>query len=349
MPIGFPASPVDGQQWPVASPVWAYSSALGRWEALAAGGGAVLPIEDADWTLTPGIGSATLNILTPPSGGGVEYRVDAGTPVVLPGDGSGSHTIAGLPAGVAADVDVRAVYPSAWSDPKSVTPTAPAMSLIQQTTTIDFLGTAANTSEPYTFGQPSTAGSTLVLLATFGYWTSNTITDSAGGSVAGGQWTLEITDDHSGSASPGSGDPLNTNADRQHVWVRRNAPAGITGVTFNSTSPIYVRPYLREVSGLSNVAAMTRVSAQAVASQTALAIAAPGAGFLAALVRQSPSVTPVSASAGSTVRRYDAGGYSGTVSEHALHGIATGARDFNSSWPDGPSTIGYHGIFIPAA
>jgi hypothetical protein len=346
MPIGFPSSPVDGQQWPVASPVWAYSAALARWEALPVGGGAVVPIDGADWTLMAGVGSASLNVLTPPTDGGVEYRVGAGSPVALPGDGSGSHTIPGLSAGVPVDVQVRAVYPSAWGDAKSVTPTAPTVSLIQQTGTIDFLGDASEASEAFTFDQPSTAGSTLVLLAAFGYWTTNTITDSAGGTVANGAWSLEIINDFSGD--PGNGDPLNSTTERQYVWVRRNAPAGITGVTFTSSSTVFTRPYLIEVSGLSNVAAMTRVNSRNIASQTALAIAVPGAGFMAALVRQSPSVTPVSASGGSTVRRYDAGGYSGAVSEHVLHGISTGARDFNSSWADGSVTVGYHGIFIPA-
>ena len=47
MPLGLPSSPTNGQQWPVVSPVWEYNATLGRWEALAVGGGAVLPIGDA--------------------------------------------------------------------------------------------------------------------------------------------------------------------------------------------------------------------------------------------------------------------------------------------------------------
>ena len=324
----------------MASPVWAYSAALSRWEALSVGGGAVLPVGDADWTLTAGVSSAVLEVLTPPVAGGVEYRVDGGSPVALPGDGSGSHTIPSLPAGVPIDVQLRAVYPSAWGAEKSATPTAPAVSLIQQTAIIDFRGSGAvgNYTAVLPFDSPSTEGSTLVVHASNGFFQTLTLADSAGGSVAGGQWTLET-----------DGDPLGGNSGRQYTWVRRNAPAGLTSVTLTNSSEYFTaRIYMAELSGLPYGSTIQMLSGVAIASQTALAVAAPGAGFLSVLVRQNPPVTPVSASAGSTVRRYDAGGYSGTVSEHWLHGIATGARSFNSSWPDGSVTVGYHGIFIPA-
>lgn len=224
--------------------------------------------------------------------------------------------------------------------------------VIQETNPVIWQNPGNNTAV-YAFPQPTAAGNTLIVHCSHGYFNTLTLTDSGGGTVAGGQWTKEIDD--VGFDVPGDGDPLDNQNDRQHVWVRRNCPAGITGVNLvTSAGSILARTYLREVSGLNNMAPIVRLSARALAAQVAAAAAVPGAGFMSVLIRTSPSATPVSASAGSVVRRADfltdnVSPYTGPVSEHTLHGISSGARSFNSSWPDGASLIGYHGVFIPAA
>lgn len=224
--------------------------------------------------------------------------------------------------------------------------------IVQETNPVLWQDPGTNTAS-LTFAQATAVGNTLVVHCSHGYFNTLTLTDSAGGTVAGGQWTKEIDD--VGFAIPGDGDPLANQNERQHVWVRRNCPAGLTSVSLvTSTGTILGRINIREVSGLSNVAPIVRLSARNVTGQTAVAIAVPGAGFMSCLVRTSPSATPVSASAGSIVRRANfltdnTTPYTGAVSEHSVHGVTASARDFNSSWPDGASTIGYHGVFIPAA
>jgi hypothetical protein len=209
------------------------------------------------------------------------------------------------------------------------------------------------TPADYTLPQATAAGNTLVMHIGVGYGHTLTIQDSEGGTVANGAWTREIIEEMFTGVA-GNGDPLNDLGGRQHVFVRRNAPAGITSVSVTNSSAVQVRTYFREVSGLSNEAPIVRVNARAVAGQNATAIAVPGAGFMSALIRTSPSRTPVSASPGSVIRRADflsdnVSPYTSAVSEHTVHGISSGARSFDSSWADGASTIGYHGIFIPAA
>lgn len=44
MPIGFPASPTTGQQWPTASPIWEYDGA--KWVAISGVAGAATPVTD---------------------------------------------------------------------------------------------------------------------------------------------------------------------------------------------------------------------------------------------------------------------------------------------------------------
>lgn len=235
---------------------------------------------------------------------------------------------------------------------RSAVVAGPSVSLVQETQPVYFNGDGTTPSVTMTFDQASASGNTLVVHATMGYWSTVTITDSAGGTVAGGQWTVEI--DSAAFGPVGDGDPLANSTDRQYAWVRRNCPSGLTAVTVAQGGNFTTRIYMREVSGLSNVAPIVRTNSRNVASQTAIAISVPGAGFMSSLVRTSPSRTPVSASVGSDVRRLDflsdnVTPYTGAVSEHTIHGLSTGARSFNSSWPDGACTIGHHGIFIPAA
>jgi hypothetical protein len=228
----------------------------------------------------------------------------------------------------------------------------PNINLIQETNPVIWQDSGTNTAS-FTFPQATTAGTTLIVHCSHGYFNTLTLTDSGGGTVAGGQWTKEIDD--VAFATPGDGDPLANQNDRQHVWVRRNCPAGITNVSLvTSAGTILGRIYIREVSGLSNVAPIVRVSARNLATQTASSVSVSAAGFVSILVRTNPSATPVSASTGSVVRRVNfltdnTTPYTGAVSEHTVHGISTGARTFDSSWPDGASSIGYHGVFIPAA
>ena len=228
----------------------------------------------------------------------------------------------------------------------------PSVGLVQETEPVYFNGDSTTSSVVLTFDQASASGNTLIVHATMSYWSTVTITDSAGGTVAGGQWSVEI--DSAAFGAAGDGDPLANTADRQYVWVRRNCPAGLTNVTVAQGGNFTTRVYLREVSGLSNVAPIVRTNSRNVASQSALTVSVSGAGFMSSLVRTNPSRTPVSASADSVVRRLNflsdnVTPYTGAVSEHTLHGISTGARSFNSSWADGATTIGHHGIFIPAA
>ena len=225
--------------------------------------------------------------------------------------------------------------------------------LVQETAPFarsDFNGT---TTVSYTFPQASGAGNTLIFLGAVGYGNMLSISDSAGGTSGNGAWTIEVNNTDF-SQTPGDGDPLGTSNERQYVFVRRNAPAGITGVVFTcgSTTFASMGVHFAEVSGLSNVAPIVRLNSKGVAGLSAMAIAVTGAGFMTALVRTNPSRTPVSASTGSVVRRQDLIGmspYTGAVMDHSIKGLSTGARSFNSSWPDGAATTGYHGVFIPAA
>jgi hypothetical protein len=85
----------------------------------------------AEATVTPG--EIGINIVTLPSNGGsaitaLEYRVGAGAAIALTGTGTGLRTVtAGFSAGVAVDIQVRAVNAigaGAWSDIKNRTPAA---------------------------------------------------------------------------------------------------------------------------------------------------------------------------------------------------------------------------------
>lgn len=231
-------------------------------------------------------------------------------------------------------------------------PAGPSVLMVQETDPIYFNGDGTTNSVTLAFDQASASGNTLIVHATMGYFDTVTITDSAGGTVAGGQWTVEI--DSGAFGTVGDGDPLANQSDRQYVWVRRNCPAGLTSVSVAKAGNFTTRIYMREVSGLSSVAPIVRTNSRNVAAQSSIAIAVSGAGFMSSLVRTNPSRTPVSASAESVVRRLDflsdnVTPYTGAVSEHTLHGISSGARSFDSSWADGTCTIGHHGIFIPAA
>jgi len=215
--------------------------------------------------------------------------------------------------------------------------------LVQETDPIYTQGTGTTVST-LTFDQASTAGNTLIVHMSAPYFNTITFADSAGGIVTAGQWTRET-----------NGDPLANTSVRLYTWVRRNCPAGITSVSITSNaSPFNRRIYLKEVSGLDNVAPIQVFSAVAAASQVASAYAAPSAGFLSVLQQFSPSRTPVSASAGTDVRRLNflsdnVTPYAGAVSEFTAHGSASGARNFDASWADGAATTGYFGVFIPAA
>lgn len=394
MPLGFPSSPTLGQQWPAVSPVWEFDGAkwvsIAGTPALAtarlasivatddliamragvphlasafvvagyAGGSPVATAPAAytpgQWsaaaTLTPGEISFDLSAL--PSDGGsaitaLQYRVGVGAAVAFTGTGTGVRVVtAGLTAGVAADLQVRAVNAvgaGAWSDVKARTPVASGVVVLQENFPVGSGGgSAGTTTATLTLEQPSVSGSTLILGAST-YNGTYTVSDNLGGSSGGGEWVTAVNFSHSGGSI--------------YSWVRRNCPAGITSIQVvkNTNYPADQRLYVREVAGLSNVAAIEPLTATGLIAQNAASIAVSGAGFFSGVVRTSPSRTAESASAGSVVRRLDFSdvantiSYTGPTSEHTIHGIAGGARSFDSSWPDGSSDVGYGGVFIPAA
>ena len=104
---------------------------------LPVGAGATAPaaMTVGQWTAEATVvaGEMGINIVTLPSNGGsaitaLEYRVGAGAAIALTGTGTGLRTVtAGFSAGVAVDVQVRAVNAigaGAWSDTKNRTPLA---------------------------------------------------------------------------------------------------------------------------------------------------------------------------------------------------------------------------------
>lgn len=126
-----------------------------------------------DWTAaaTATAGEISFDLVTLPSDGGsaitaLEYRVDGGAAIAFTGTGTGVRVVtAGLTAGVASDLEVRAVNAvgaGAWSDVKNRTPAASggggAMAVLSSTMVENYFD-VFNVTIPAT-----TAGSSLICM-----------------------------------------------------------------------------------------------------------------------------------------------------------------------------------------
>lgn len=138
------------------------------------------------WTAaaTASPGEVEFNLAALPSDGGsaitaLEYRVAAGAAIAFVGTGTGARVVtAGLTAGVAADLQVRAVNAigaGAWSDTKTVTPLAGGGG-----------GAAAYLGETYT----AAAGGTAEVTLPAGVTASDTVTAIAFSALGGAPATM---------------------------------------------------------------------------------------------------------------------------------------------------------------